>query len=469
MPCPLNRRHFLRSSLAGMATTGFYTSSRPSLAARLRSPAEQPVVGFVGTGIRFHTALGRGATEFGPCAAVCDVDAVQLGRAKQVILEQHYEHGRPLVVPAYEDYRRVLDRQDIDAVFIATPDHWHTKIAIEAMQAGKDVYCEKPLTLTIREGRQLLEVMRRTERVVQVGTQQRTEYDQMFAQAVAVMRDGRIGRAKRVTVAIGGSLASPSLPAIDPPKHLNWNLWLGPAPLTDYRMGDIIHDRGWGAGFPLGRAHRYYRWWYEYSGGKLSDWGAHHVDIAMWALDKVNSDNGHIEIEPLHVEHPVPFQDGMPLEDDKFNAATKFSVRVTFPDGVEMMVRDSAADLGFANGIMFEGEKGRFLVNRGKIVGKPIELLAENPLPDDWLARLYGHEPPESHIANFMDCLKTRRVPISDVSSHNRMLAVCHAINVALRLNRRLTFDSQKEEFVGDAEANRFVERTPRAGFEIHV
>ena len=162
----VSRRSFLSSTLSGVAGAGFLSSTRRSLAASYRSASEQPVVAFVGTGIRFHTALGRGATAYGPCAAICDVDAVQLGRAKQVIFEQHHEHDWPLDIYTHEDYRRVLDRQDVDAVFIGTPDHWHTKIAIDAMQAGKDVYCEKPLTLTIREGQQLLEVMRRTNRIV---------------------------------------------------------------------------------------------------------------------------------------------------------------------------------------------------------------------------------------------------------------------------------------------------------------
>ena len=463
-----NRRRFLGSTLASIAGSGFFTSTQPASAARFKSASEQPVAGFIGTGIRFHN-IAPEATEYGPNAAVCDLDAVQLGRAKQVILQQHHKLGRPLVVATYEDYRHVLDRSDIDVVFIATPDHWHTKIAIEAMQAGKDIYCEKPLTLTIREGQQILDVMKRTGRIVQVGTQQRTEYDSMFAKAVAVVRDGRIGKPKEITVAIGGSLESPTLPEVDVPKHLNWERWLGQAPLTSYRQGDIIHKDGWGAGFPLGRAHRYYRGWYEYSGGKLTDWGAHHVDIALWAVDKLRDDIGPVGIEPLMVEHPVPFKGGMPQEDDRFNAATKFKVRLTFADGLVMMVRHSADDLGFENGVMFQGTQGRFLVNRGKLVGKPIEELEKNPLPDDALTQLYGQQPPQSHIENFMTCVKTREQPISDVSSHNRMMAICHAINVALRLNRQLTFDPKTDEFIGDAEANTFVERPQRRGYEIQV
>lgn len=471
MPNKFSRRSFLQSSTASAVGAGLYFSSTSMLDAASSSPNEQPVVGYIGTGIRFHTALGRQATDHvGACAAVADVDAVQLGRAKQVIFDQHMKHNRPLVVDTHEDYRHVLDNKDIDAVLIATPDHWHTKQCIEAMQAGKDVYCEKPLTLTIKEGHQILKVMQQTGRILQVGTQQRTEFGQRFATAAAMMRDNRIGDVRKLTVAIGGSRISPSLPVVDPPKHLNWEKWLGQCPVVPYREGEYVDVTGWGAGFRFGRGHRYYRWWYEYSGGKLTDWGAHHVDIAMWSLDKLGADIGNISIDPLMVEHPVPFKDGMPQEDDKFNAATKFNVRVTFADGIEMFVTDSAEKtLGFENGIMFEGSKGRFLVNRGKLVGKPVELLKENPLPEDWASQLYGQAAPKSHMQHFADCIKTRKTPISDAQTHHRMLAVCHAINIAMRLNRKLTFDPSTDTFVGDEQANSFLAREQRKGYEINV
>lgn len=465
-----SRRSFLNTSVAAAAGAGLYFTSSSFLRAASNSPNEQPVIGYVGAGIRFHTALGKGATEFGPCAAIADVDAVQLGRAKQVVFDQHMKHKRPLVVDTHEDYRHVLDNDEINAVIIATPDHWHTKQCIEAMQAGKDVYCEKPLTLTIKEGEQILQAVESTGRVLQVGTQQRTEFGRMFAKAAAMVHDDRVGDVKKVTVAIGGSRECPSLPIVEPPKHFNWEQWLGQCPVVPYREGDFVDTTGWGAGFPFGRGHRYYRWWYEYSGGKLTDWGAHHVDIAMWALKKLGSDIGNIEIDPLTVQHPVLFKDGMPQEDDKFNCATKFNVRVKFADGIEMFVVDSAEDsLGFENGIMFEGSKGRFLVNRGKLVGKPVEQLKDNPLAEDWTTRLYGQEAPESHMGHFMDCIKTRKKPISDVETHHRMLAVCHAINIAMRLNRKLIFDPTVDRFVGDEQANSFIEREQRKGYEINV
>ena len=240
--------------------------------------------------------------------------------------------------------------------------------------------------------------------------------------------------------------------------------------MTDYREGKLVDTGGWGAGYPFSRTHRYFRWWYEYSGGKLTDWGAHHVDIAMWALDKLHADIGLVTIDPIEHVHPVPFVDGYPTQNDRFNAALRFKVKVTFADGVEMMVRNAAVeDLGFDNGIMFEGSKGRFLVNRGKLVGKPVEMLKEDPLPEDALEKLYGTKVPKNQMDNFFECVKTRATPVSDVESHHRMISICHAVNIAMRLDRKLTFDPKKEVFVGDPQANTFLAREQRKGYEIKV
>ncbi len=166
----------------------------------------------------------------------------------------------------------------------------------------------------------------------------------------------------------------------------------------------------------------------------------------------------------------MPFKDGMPTKDDRFNCTLKFNVRVKFKDGIEMYVTDSAQEtLGFENGIMFEGSEGRFLVNRGKLVGKPVEHLNENPLPSDWASKLYGRQTPESHMQHFVDCIKTRDTPISDAASHHRMLAVCHAINISMRLNRKLIFNPATDMFVGDDQANTFIAREQRKGYEISV
>lgn len=471
-----SRRNFLQSTAAVAA--GLYVgNSAKAEDKKSKSPNEEPVIAFVGTGIRYHTYHARKAMEYGPCAAISDVDQLQMGRALQVAVDVHRSKNRELVIDTYEDYRRILDRKDIDVIVMGAVDHWHTKITIDAMNAGKDVYAEKPLTLTIREGQQILEAEKRTGRVVQVGTQQRTEFNKRFATAAAMLRDNRVGDLKELTVCIGGSRDSGHLPVAKVPKALNWDMWLGQCPMVDYRAASEVVDKtGWGAGFPFGRAHHYYRWFYEYSGGKLTDWGAHHVDIAMWALDKMGDDIGPIKIEPEQVHHPVEFKDGYPVKDDRFNCAISFKVKCTFADGTVMYVRDDASkDKGFNNGIMFEGSKGKYLVNRGKLVGKPVEDLKENPLSDCALGKLYVDDPTETegygndgfHMKNFMECVKTRKKPASDVQSHHRMLNVCHAINIAMRLGRPVTFDPKTETFGDDKLANSFVAREQREGYEI--
>lgn len=475
-----SRRTFIKAAVASGAFG--YFSGGPLRHALGRSPNERLGIGFIGTGIRFHTYHGDQALRHGHCSALADVDSLQRGRAYQVAVNKHREQGYPLVIDAHEDYRHVLDNPDVDVVCIATVDHWHTKIAIDAMRAGKDVYCEKPLTLTIAEGRQIIDVQQQTGRVFQVGTQQRTEFGKRFAQAVAMVRDGRVGELRRAAVAFGGARVSGPLPKVAPPKTLNWEMWLGQCPLVDYRQASQIVDQtGWGAGFPFGRAHRYCRWFYEYSGGKLTDWGAHHIDIAMWAMDKHAGDIGPVAIDPHMVEHPVSFVDGMPTQDDQFNCATKFKVVCTFADGQQLTVQDFNDEFRFERGIVFkgtnEGPSGRFIVNRGRIVGLPVEELASRPLPEGAIADLYGGSIPTSdqpdelgaHMYNFVDCVKSRATPVSDVASHHRILSICHAINIAMRLNRKLVFDPKTDSFVGDEAANSFVAREQRKGYEINV
>ena len=472
------RRHFLKSTTAAglvAPTAGALLASQPAPAQadhhEKKKQELDPKKGviFIGAGIRFHTYLGKAAMKHRPCRAICDVDSVQAGRALQVAMDVHRERDWPIDSTVYEDYQEALQRDDFDTVVIGSPDHWHTKQVIDSLRAGKDVYCEKPLTLTIREGNQILKVLEETGRVMQVGTQQRTGFGGRFAKAVAMAHDNRVGKINRVTVALGGSRSCEPLPVAEVPRQLNWDLYQGQVATTDYREGPLLDTKGWGAGHPFSRTHRYYRWWYEYSGGKLTDWGAHHVDIAMWALDKLGRDIGKVTIDPQMVEHPVPFQDGMPTDPTRFNAATTFKVLVTFDDGIEMLVTHHGGDLGFDNGVMFEGEKGRYLVNRGKLVGKPVEDLEKNPLPEDAFTKLYGGNPSRNHMTNFYDCVASREQPVSDVASHHRMLSICHGINIAMRLGRKLTFDTATDTFVGDDQANSFVERKQRAGFEINA
>ncbi len=451
---PTSRRRFLQGTLAAGTLTILGTSGKR--ARGYQSANDRPV--FATIGLRNQGwAITAKSTPFADFAALADVDANVL--AHNVEKTEKRQGKRP---DAYKDYRRVLDRKDIDAVMIATPDHWHTKIAVEAMYAGKDVYCEKPLTLTIAEGKLLEKVVQQTGRVLQVGTMQRTECGQRFLKAVALVRAGRVGRVKKVTCGIGGMVASPSIPVAPVPDGLDWDFWLGPAPEVPYRALPEIR-KGYGGGVPLySNCHYSFRNWYEYAGGKLTDWGAHHVDIACWVLDAQKT--GPSKVTPLEFTSPVEFKDGYPVVHDRYNTATSFRIRVDMPNDVEMIIT-SEGD----NGILVEGTQGRFFVNRGRITGKPVEELESHPLPDGAIEQVYGGKVARNHTENFIDAMKARRQPISDVWSHNRMLEICHLSNIAMRFSRAVAWDPHKREIVGDDQANALLTREYRKGFEIEM
>lgn len=449
----MKRRVFLQSFACGAAAGAWALGTR---AHGMELVNDRPVFATIGLRNQGWTITSK-SFKFADFAALADVDENVLGSNVEKV-----EKATKKKPDAYSDYRKILDRKDIDAVMIATPDHWHTKIAVEAMYAGKDVYCEKPLTLTIDEGKLIEKVVKETGRVFQVGTMQRTESDQRFLQAIALIRAGRIGKVTKVTCGINGMEASPVIPIAEVPKGLDWDFWLGPAPKVEYRSLPELRQ-GYGGGVPLySNCHYSFRNWHEYSGGKLTDWGAHHVDIACWALGA--TETGPSKITPVEFKLPVEYKDGNPLVQDQYNAATNFKIKVDMPNDVEMIIT-SEGD----NGILFEGTEGRFFVNRGKISGKPIEDLKEQPLPEDAIEKVYGGKVSENHTANFVDAMKSRKQPISDVWSHNRMLEICHLSNIAMRLNRPLQWDPEKRQIVGDEQANSFLARENRKGFEINI
>jgi predicted dehydrogenase len=437
----INRRRFLGASAAlgvGAVLPPEWLNLPSAMAQESKSPNARPRVGCIGVGSR-GSGISRDAATYGDVVALCDVDRSRVEKANA---DAKLGGGKAVL---YEDYRKLLDRKDVDVVIIGTPDHWHTKVCIDALRSGKDVYCEKPLTLTIDEGKKLCKVVQETGRVMQVGTQQRSEMGNRFLTAVAMVREGRIGKVKKVTCAIGGAPTGGPFPKATPPAGLNWDMWLGQAPLVDYREK---------------RCHYEFRWWYEYSGGKLTDWGAHHVDIAQWAIGMERS--GPLTVEPVSVKHPVPFKYGYPTEDDRYNTATEFLVRCMFPNDVEMVIRHDTE-----NGITFEGEKGTFFVSRGKLSGEPVDALKENPISDLRLTILRKGKRLSSHMANFFECARDRALPVSDVYSHHRAMTTCHLANIALRLGQKLTWDPATEQMVGDAEANHWQAREQRKGYEI--
>jgi predicted dehydrogenase len=455
----LTRRRLVAGAAAAVP---FWFARSRTLGAEVLAPSDRVALGLIGAG-----AMSRGnlaaARDWIDVVAIADVD-----RSHRDAVNEHFAGGRAAVS---DDYRRVLERPDVDVIHVATPDHWHAKLVVEAMRAGKDVYCEKPLTLTVDEGKLIRRVQRQTGRIVQVGTQQRSMFD-LFVKAMALVAEGRLGRITRVQAAIGGAPASGAIPAVAPPAELDWDRWVGPAPAADYRFhlvpGGVDTDGKEKPLKPNTNGHYEFRWWYEYSGGKLTDWGAHHVDIAVWALELDGQTDGPLAVNGTAV-HPVEFRDGQPVERDRYNTATEFHFTVDFPGGTQVVIRHDTD-----NGVLIEGEKGRIFVNRRKLVGDPVDALADDPLPADAIAKVYKHLPirydqRKGHWANFLHCVKTRQEPISDVHSHMRGLTICHLAGIAARLGRGVKWDAAAERIVGDEQADAMLARPSRKGYEIEA
>jgi predicted dehydrogenase len=451
------RRTTRRKALLGTLTAAAVILPRGVRATGFREANDRPVAAAIGTGSRWcQKATGIDGPwgsapdfrRFADYVAVCDADSARRELAAGLVKE--WTGSAPTL---HSDYRAILDDPRIEIVHISTPDHWHAKMAVEAMLAGKDVYLEKPMTLTIPEGRLICDVCRRTGRIVQIGTQQRSE--RQFIEAVALAQSGRLGQLKKAVCSIGGAPRSPELPVATAPHTLDWNLWQGPAAEKEFRYlaGDNGETRSWS------RCHYEFRWWYEYSGGKLTDWGAHHVDIATWALGK--TETGPIRVIPEHVRHPVEFRDGFPVDPSRYNTATEFLIRAQFADGVEIEIRHDGD-----NGILLEGTAGRIFVNRGRITGRPHEELQQKPLPSGTLEKTYGDRALTDHFTNFFEAARDRRQPISDVFSHHRALSTCHLAGIAARLARPLSWNPDTEQITDDAQAAALLSREPRKGFE---
>ena len=436
---PTSRRTFLGTTASAAAAVPYFAWTNPAFANL--SANDRPQIGCIGTG-SMGTGDARDNARFGDIVAVCDVDNRHAERCRN-----DDKAGKGLA-DVYRDYRRVLDRPDIDVVSIVTPDHWHVKIAIEALQAGKHVFCQKPLSLTLEENRLARAAAEKYPHLqFFIGTQQRSDRER-FLRAVNMVHKGLLGPIKKVTVGINGSPTGGPFPIADIPRELNWEMWLGQAPEVPYR------ER---------RCHYEFRWWYEYSGGKFTDWGAHHVDIAQWALQEDQKGKGPIKIDGTDAQHPVPFENGFPTVDDCYNTSQDFAITCTFPSGTEMIVT-SRGD----NGILFEGEKGRVFVNRERITGKPIE--------DEWdkdqfteadVIALYKGKPFEGHKENFYRCIREGGLPVSDVYSHVMAMSTCHLSAIAARLGRMINWDPATETILGDDQAAAFIARAARSGYEI--
>ena len=442
------RRTFLQrsASIAAAATvTPYLFSSAQPVSAQEAN--DRLRIGCIGVG-----DMGRGDarhfSHLGDVLAVCDVDS-EYGIARA----QNDDRIGRLKPEGYKDYRKVLDRKDIDVVSIVTTDPWHVKIAIEALQAGKHVFCQKPLTLTVEEGQLIRNAVKKYPKLVfQVGTQQRSQRDQ-FALAALMVRKGLLGDIVKMTADIGPSPTGGPFEVVAPPESLDWKMWLGQCPLVDYMEKRCRYE---------------FRWWYEYSGGKFTDWGAHHIDFVHWALNESAEGQGPNLFKPISIEHPVPFKDGYPTVNNRYNTSHKFEISCKFPSGVEMIVCSHSPD---GNGILIEGTKGRMHVNRQRIKGKPIdEKWFEGKITDDDFKALFNGKPFDGdHKRNFFTCIREGGLPVSDCISHVQSMQSCHLCAIAARLNREIKWDPKTETIIGDDQAAKFLARERRKGYEIPV
>jgi predicted dehydrogenase len=409
---PLSRRRFLTGAAASFAAPYIITSN--ALGQNGTPPASERITtGHIGVG-------GMGGGHFGgsigdkrlQVLAACDVRRDNLESAQKRYAEVKGAND----LATYHDFRELLEREDIDAVFIATPDHWHAIIACEAARLGKDIYCEKPMALTIGEAQILRDTVRRHNTVFQTGSQQRSDW--RFRYACELVRNGRIGKLQTINVGVGGPSTERWTKEEPMPEGVDWEMWLGPAPLKPFSQ------------------HRMQSWrdYRDYSGGAMTDWGAHHFDIAQWGLGMDGS--GPTEIIPA-------------------NPVAKTPLTYKYDTGVTVFH-------GGANGVKFTGSDGIVEVNRGYLQSWPEDII-KAPIGSSDI-RLYTSN---DHRGDWINCIKTRQRPICDVAIGASSVIVCHIGNIATWLGRPLKWNPQREEFIGDSEANRWKDRPKRAPWSL--
>ncbi|MDZ4687661.1 MAG: Gfo/Idh/MocA family oxidoreductase [Planctomycetaceae bacterium] len=426
----LSRREFLHTAASVAAATSLpaWFLNEAQSAAPIAKNDEPLRLALIGCGGRGRGVAGQ-AARHGRMVAVCDVDDANLAEARKLW---------PDAAP-FKDFRKLLEQPGIDVIVNGTPDHWHTLVNIAALRSGRDVYSEKPLTLTIDEGKRLVQVVRDTGRILQTGSQQRSEKN--FRLACELVRNHRLGRLQHVDVWLPHGRSEGPFESRPVPTGFDWDMWQGQTP----------H-----APFVTERAHVTFRYWWEYSGGTLTDWGAHHLDIALWGTGFERSGPASIEAQPLVEMIP-----------GGFTAFSEYEVRYVYPNGVTQTCRSTTANAwngtvldpnGQQHGVKFTGSDGWIFVTRGKIEASDPELLT-TPLPADAL-RL---DVSDDHMQNFIDAVRSRKPPLCDAEIGHRSVSVCHLGVIALRLGRKLQWDAAREQFVGDAEADRWLSREMRA------
>jgi predicted dehydrogenase len=376
------------------------------------------------------------AQRFGDIVAVCDVDDAHAENAARKFSKDGKSPAK------YSDFRKLLENKDVQVIVQGTPDHWHTLVNIAAANAKKDVYGEKPLTLTINEGQHVINAVRNNKIVFQTGTQQRsTTY---FRIACELVRNQRIGKLQEVHVFVPAGIRGNNFARVPVPEGFNYDFWLGQAPSSEYFKE---------------RCHETFRWWWDYAGGPVTDWGAHHNDIARWAIGL----DGPAKIEASVITPPLP---------DGYTTPSEFQATITWANDVKQFVRTTTADSPFGavldpngqrNGIKFIGSNGWIWVNRDGIEASEKDLL-HAPLPPDAVKLAVSN----NHMGNFFDCVRSRKDPIASVENGHRSAVIGHLIIIALRTGLKLAWNPEQEIFTGDgaAEANKHLAREMRKPYD---
>jgi myo-inositol 2-dehydrogenase/D-chiro-inositol 1-dehydrogenase len=411
LPSNSSRRRFLRNAGAALALPAII----PSRVLGAEAPSKRINVGFIGVG---DHGTNRNLRMFlqqpdARALAVCDVYQSRMENAKGIVDQEYGDNG----CKTYGDFREILARDDIDAVMISTPDHWHALISAMALRAGKDVICEKP-TLTIKQGRFIAELVKKSGKVFQTSTEDRSYF--IYHRLAELVRNGKIGKLERIEVTLPDGTASPNEEEIPVPEDLNYDLWLGPAPK---------------APFTANRTERmHWRHIWDYSGGILTDWGMHLLDTAQWANDTERSG-------PVSVEGKGTVNEG-----SMFNTFLTYNIDYTYANGVVMNVRNGGSGIRF---IGSDGWCGSKSWDSGLEASSPEILKAEIPADGVHLFTCKGGE-----HRNFLDCVKSRSEPYFPAEIGHRVATLCHLGNIAMKVGRKLTWSPEKEEVPGDAKAN---------------
>lgn len=454
-----------RRRFFGLSSAAALTVSAQSARAGAVIPSEQIRVGVIGTGVRGKYLIGN-LTGLAQVVAICDCATSRMaetlepkGQFREILAA--FRDTDAARCRTHQDYRRMIDAENVDAVIIATPDHHHVPAALLALEAGLDVYLEKPMTVSIREGRLLAEKVQQTGRVLQVGSQQRTMEFNCFA--CEFIRDGGLGEVTHVDCPnFPGPLSAPDFPAEPIPRGIDWNLFLGPAPFRSHNRKLWIKDE-----FYVGEL--LWRGWdlfSDYSGHLVTNWGAHSIDMVQYALGMDVS--GPVKVTPAHdVSEATLEQDWLRKWWDKtprpagaWTAATRFlPVTLEYASGTTLRLTPGV------DAIVFHGQRGRMTVSRNEFAADPAEIVKNGPDPK--LAQRWegaGHVA-RPHLENWLDCIRSRDVPHASVEVGHRTATVCHLVNLARQLNRPLHWDPAKELFVDDEPANELLDRPRREDF----